>query len=69
MVAAAALASCAPKPKEVPLTPSSVVIVITVKSGRDPPGSFTAATASFDSGASDPRQARISISLIIDKPT
>ena len=62
---AAAFASSAPKPNEVPVTPSVVVIVTTVKSGRDPPGSCTASTASKLLSSSPPRQARISILLIV----
>ena len=66
IVAAAAFASWAPKPKEVPWMPSSVVMVTTVKSGREPPGSFTAATVSSVSSSSPPRHARISILLIFE---
>ena len=56
----AIVASRAPNPKEVPVTPSAVVNVTTVKSGRLPPGNLTPLTASIDSPASLPRHARIS---------
>lgn len=60
MALPAIVASSAPKPKEVPVTPSAVVNVTTVKSGRLPPGNLTPRTASIDSPLSLPRQARIS---------
>ena len=60
MALPAIVASSAPKPNEVPVTPSAVVNVTTVKSGRLPPGNLTPRTASIDSPLSLPRQARIS---------